>query len=211
LVTPHRRHVQLCCDHADRRQALRLRRTASRRWGLTATRMAARWALVPSMTRSVRRRGRASSVEADFRFCQEAKQLAAGCIEAALLGFGLAMGQHRPAVVADELEDDLLDRPPAETAVHLQSADDLTAKDPDVVAVQTQGLARQIPGQHLAQERFETFHDPQAVRNVAWLIRPTGRPDRDPDSSFARDRRRSVVLAGCQASRQLPWVLLSCG
>ena len=51
--------------------------------------------LVRSMTRSVRRRGRASSVAAaaDLRGCQEAKELAAGCVEGALLGFGLAMGE----------------------------------------------------------------------------------------------------------------------
>ena len=131
------------------------------------------------MKRSVRRRGRASSVAAaaDLRGCQEAKRLAAGCVEGALLGFGLAMGEQRPAVVADEVEDDLLDRPAAETTVHLQSADDLlTAKDPDVVAVQAQGLARQRQGQHLAQERLEAFHDPQAVRNVVGLIRPAGWP-----------------------------------
>jgi len=71
----------------------------------------------------------------DLRGRQEAKELAAGCIEGALLGFGLAMGEQRPAIIIDELEDDLLDRPPAETAVHLQSADDLTAEHPDVVAV----------------------------------------------------------------------------
>ena len=51
------------------------------------------------------------------------------------------MRQQRPAVVADEVKDDLLDWPPAEGAVHLQLADDLTAKSPDVVAVLPQGLA----------------------------------------------------------------------
>ena len=56
------------------------------------------------------------------------------------------MGEQRPAIIADEVADNLLDRPPAETAVHLQSADDLTAEHPDVVAVQAQGLARQRQG-----------------------------------------------------------------
>jgi hypothetical protein len=99
--------------------------------------MAASSALVPSMTLSVRHRGRAWGVlaAADFGGCQEAKQLAAGCVEGALLGFGLAMGEQRPAVVANEVEDDLLDRPPAEITVHLHPADDLAAEDPDVVAV----------------------------------------------------------------------------
>ena len=168
----------MCLGHADRRQALRLRRTAARLWGLTATRMAESSALVPSMTRSVRRHGGASSVVAvaDFAGAQKAKQLAAGRIEGALLGFGLAMGEQRPAIIIDELEDDLLDRPPAETAVHLQSADDLTAEHPDVVAVSAQGLARQRPGQQFAQERLEAFDHPQARRNVAWLIRPAAWP-----------------------------------
>ena len=44
------------------------------------------------------------------------------------------MGEQRPAIVADEGEDDLLDWPPPEVAVHLQSADDLTAESPDVLA-----------------------------------------------------------------------------
>jgi hypothetical protein len=131
------RQNQFCLGHGDRRQALRLRRTASRLRGLTATRMAASSALVPSMTRSVRRRGGAASVlaAADVGGCQEAKELAAGCVEGTLLGFGLAMGEQRAAVVADEVADDLLDRLPAKAAVHLQSADDFTAKHPDVVAV----------------------------------------------------------------------------
>jgi hypothetical protein len=68
--------------------------------------------------------------------------------------------------------DDLLDRLPAKAAVHLQSADDFTAKHPAVVAVQAQGPARQRQGQQLAQERLEAFDHPQAGRNVAWLIRP---------------------------------------
>ena len=89
------RHSQLCLGQADRRQALRLRRTAARLRGLTATGMAASSALVPSMTRSVRRRGRVWSVVAvaDLGACQEAKELAAGCAEGTLLGFGRAMGK----------------------------------------------------------------------------------------------------------------------
>ena len=129
------------------------------------------------MTRSVRRRAGAASVlaAADLGGCQEAKELAAGCVEGTLLGFGLAMGEQRPAVVADEVADDLLDRLPAEAAVHLQSADDLTAEHPGVVAVQAQGLARQRQGQQLAQERPEAAHH-EAGRNVAWLIRPAAWP-----------------------------------
>jgi len=71
------------------------------------------------------------------------------------------MGEQRAAVVADEVENDLLDRPPAEVTVHLQLADDLTAKSPDVVAVLAQGLTRQLPDQQVAQERLEAFHHPQ--------------------------------------------------
>ena len=86
------------------------------------------------------------------------------------------MGEQRPAIIADEVEDDLLDRPPAETTVHLHPADDLTAENPNVVAVSAQCGARQRPAQHLAQERFEAFHHPQAVRDVACLIRPAAWP-----------------------------------
>jgi hypothetical protein len=48
------RHDQVCLGHADRRQALHLRCTAARLRGLTATRMAESFALVPLMTRPVR-------------------------------------------------------------------------------------------------------------------------------------------------------------
>ena len=72
---------------------------------------------------------------ADLGACQAAKELAAGCVEGTLLGFGRAMGKWRSAVVADEVEDDPLDRPRAETTVHLHPADDLTTKEPNVVAM----------------------------------------------------------------------------
>jgi hypothetical protein len=83
----------VCLGHADRGQALRLRRTAARLWGLTATRMAESAALVPSMTRSVRRHDGTSSdmAAADFAGVQKTKQLEAGGIERALLDVGLAM------------------------------------------------------------------------------------------------------------------------
>jgi hypothetical protein len=141
--------------------------------------MAKRSALVPSMTRSVRRRGRASIADAgaaDSAVCQAAKQLAAGRIEGALLGFGLAMREQRPAVVADEAENDLLDRQPPEAAVDLQLADNLTAENPDIVAVSAQGLARQREGEQLAEEWLEAFHHALAVWNVAFLVRPAARP-----------------------------------
>ena len=67
------------------------------------------------------------------------------------------MGEQRPAVVADEAEDDLLYWPPTKVAVHLQCADELAAKSPDVVAVSAQGLARQLQGQQVVQERFEVL------------------------------------------------------
>ena len=108
--------------------------------------------------------------------CQEAKELAASRIEGALLDFGLAMREQWPAIVVDEVEDDLLDGPPAEATIHLQMADDLTAESPDIVAVPAQGLARHREGQQLTQERPEAFDHPQAGRNVAWLIRPAAWP-----------------------------------
>jgi len=52
------------------------------------------------------------------------------------------MGEQRPTVLADEVENDLLDWPLPQVAVHLQSADDLTAERPDVVAMPAQGLVR---------------------------------------------------------------------
>ena len=116
-------------------------------------------------------RGRGS-----LRGCQKAKQLAAGRVKGALPSFGLAMREQRPAVVADEVENDLLDWPPSQAVVHLQVADDFTAESPDVVAVLAQRRARWTQGQQLTQERFEAFHHLLAGRNVARLIRPAARP-----------------------------------
>ena len=86
------------------------------------------------------------------------------------------MGEPRPTVVADEVEYDLRDRPPPKAAVHLQPADDLTAENPDVVAMLAQCLARQVQAQQVAQERLEAVHYLLAGRNVACLIRPTAWP-----------------------------------
>ena len=141
----------------------------------TDARAAGRSALAPSMTSAVRRCCRGSSIAA-AGLGQKAKELAAGGVEGTLLGFGLAMRQQRPAVIADEVENDLLDWPSSEVAVHLQSADDLPTESPDVVAVLTQGLARQSPRQQFAQERLAAFRDLQAGRNVGCLIRPAARP-----------------------------------
>jgi hypothetical protein len=87
---------------------------------------------------------------AGFGLCQEAKELAAGGVEGSLLGFGLAMGEQRPAVVADEIANNLLNRPAPEVAVHLQSADDLAAQSPEVVAVYE---TRSHPFQRMAGPR----------------------------------------------------------
>ena len=86
------------------------------------------------------------------------------------------MGEQRPAVVADDAANDLLDWPPPEVAVHLQSADDLAAQSPEVVAVSAQGLARQLHGQQVAQERLEAFDQPQTGRNIARLVCPAAWP-----------------------------------
>jgi len=143
----------------------------------TDARAAGRSALAPSMTSAVRRCCRGSSIAAaGLSVGQKAKELAAGGVEGTLLGFGLAMRQQRPAVIADEVENDLLDWPSSEVAVDLQSADDLPTESPDVVAVLTQGLARQLPRQQFAQGRLAAFHDLQAGRNVACLIRPAAWP-----------------------------------
>jgi hypothetical protein len=81
---------------------------------------------------------------------QEVKKPAACRIEAALLSFGLAVGEQRPAVLADEVENDLLDWLSPRGAIHLQSADHLAAENPDVVTMPPQGRARQRLGQQVA-------------------------------------------------------------
>lgn len=86
------------------------------------------------------------------------------------------MGEQRAAVLADEVVNDLLDWPPAQSAVHLQCTNDLAAQSPEVVAVSAQGPARQMQGQQVAQEGLEAFHQPQTGRNIARLVRPTAWP-----------------------------------
>jgi hypothetical protein len=139
--------------------------------------MAEGLAFMPSMSRSVRHcRWALRAVAVDRRVRQEAKELAAGCVEGALLGLRLAMGEQRSTVVANKVEYDLLGRQSPKAAVHLHPADDLTTENPDVVAVLAQGLARQMQAQQVAQERQEAFHHLLAGRNVAGLIRPTAWP-----------------------------------
>ena len=105
--------------------------------------MAGRIAYMPSMAHPVRRRGGASiAMVSDLTPGHETKQPATGRIEGALHRFRLAVGEQRPALLVDEVENDLFDWPTSEVVVHLQSADDLTAERPDVVAVLAQGVAR---------------------------------------------------------------------
>jgi hypothetical protein len=103
---------------------------------------------------------------------QEAKDPAACRIEVALLGFGLAVGEQRPAIVVDEVENDLVDRHSPQATVHLQSADHLVAKNPDIVAVPPQCRARQLLGQQVTQERHEVFDQPQARWRITRFVRP---------------------------------------
>ena len=86
------------------------------------------------------------------------------------------MGEQRAAILADEVKHDLLYRRSPQAAVHLQSADHLAAKNPDVVAVPPQSRARQRLGQQVAQERSEVLDQPHAMRNVAGFIRPAASP-----------------------------------
>jgi hypothetical protein len=68
------------------------------------------------------------------RVCPEAKELAARRVEGPLFGFRLAMGEKRPAIVANEVEYDVLDRLLAEAAI--------AAKNLNVVTMLTQRVAR---------------------------------------------------------------------
>ena len=86
------------------------------------------------------------------------------------------MGEQRSTVVVNKVTYDWLDRPPPKTTVHLQPSDDLTAENPDVVAMLAQGLARQRQAQQVAQERHEAVHYLLAGWNVACFIRPTAWP-----------------------------------
>jgi hypothetical protein len=53
------------------------------------------------------------------------------------------VGEQPATLVIDEIANDLLDGLFAEVAVHLQSADDLAAENPQVVAMAAQRQTRQ--------------------------------------------------------------------
>ena len=93
-----------------------------------------------------------------------------------MLGFRPVVGEQRPAFAIDKAENDLFDGPFPQAVVHLHSADHLSSEKPGVVAVTAQGAARQLLGQHTAQERLEVFDHPQASRNVVQLIGPSAWP-----------------------------------
>ena len=121
------------------------------------------------------------------------------------------MGEQRPAVVANQVEDDLLDRPPAEITVHLHPADDLARP-------RTQTLSRcwrkVLRDRDRASSSRRNGLKHSTIRSRVGMSRGTyaqlpGHLSRS-DSSSAGDRRRPVALARWQASRQLPWVLLPC-
>src|SRR5689334_7596515 len=123
--------------------------TEKRRFAAEQSNMTACPALPPSRpTRgrcdprpTARKPASSATAVADLRLRQEAEQPAAGRVERALLGFGLAVREQRSAVLADELEHDLLDRRLPQGVVYLRPADHLATEQPDVVAVSAPGRA----------------------------------------------------------------------
>jgi len=71
---------------------------------------------------------------------EKAKELSAGRVERALLIFG-PVGDERSTFVVEDREHDLVCRPLSEPRVLMQFRDDLATKNPQVVAVQSQGSA----------------------------------------------------------------------
>jgi hypothetical protein len=118
----------------------------------------------------------ASNVATGLRPSREEKQLAACRVEGTLLGFGLSVGEQRPAFGFYKVENDLFDGPFPQPIVDLHPADDLSAEKPDVVAVTAEDPARQLLGQQVAQEWLEVFHHPLAGRDVLRLIGPSAWP-----------------------------------
>jgi len=69
-------------------------------------------------------------------------ELSAGGVEGTLLIFGGAMGDQRAAVTVESRAHDLIHRPFSHPRGVMEGVDQLAAKQPQVVAMLTQGFAR---------------------------------------------------------------------
>ena len=69
-------------------------------------------------------------------------ELSAGRVEGALLIFGGAVGDQRAVFTIESREHDVIHRPFSQPRGVMEGADQLAAKQPQVVAMLTQGFAR---------------------------------------------------------------------
>jgi hypothetical protein len=74
-------------------------------------------------------------------FAEEAIQPSTGRVKGTLLVFGGVVIDKRSAFVLEGGEDDVFHRPAPETGAFMQVSDELTAKDPKVVAMFAQCFA----------------------------------------------------------------------
>ena len=86
------------------------------------------------------------------------------------------MGEKWSALVIEGGKHDVCHRLLPEPWGLVELFDDLTAEHPEVVSMFTQGCARQVRVQQMAQERREVFHNFLTWRHIALFTPPASRP-----------------------------------
>ena len=109
---------------------------------------------------------------------QESIELFAGRIKGALFLLAEAAMDQWPLVIGDDLQDQLNGRAPPEFWGPVDVTDDLTTEQPQVVAVQVAGLARESLNQQVQQKRREYCNNLLAGDDVTFLATPALGPGR---------------------------------
>ena len=109
---------------------------------------------------------------------QKSIEFFAGRVKRALFLLGETAMDQWPLIVGNGLTDQLLNRSLSEFGRIVEVSDDLAPEQPQVVAVQITGFARQTLGQQVQQERREHRHDLLTRNYVTLLATPTCRPSR---------------------------------
>ena len=109
---------------------------------------------------------------------QESIELFAGRIKGALFLLGEAAMDQWPLVMGDDLQDQLNGRAPPEFWGLVDVTNNFATEQPQIVAVQVAGLARQTLTQQVQQERGERRNDLLAGNDVTFFATPTCRPSR---------------------------------
>lgn len=109
---------------------------------------------------------------------QKLMEFFAGRIEGALFVFGRVAVKQWSFSAVDGGGDPFAGRPLSQFWCLVKFTDQLAAQQPQIVAMQVQGLARQPPSKQMQEEGLEHGNDFFAGHQVALFIVPDGRPPR---------------------------------